>query len=106
MSTITAPAPAVKPAPKTRKRAAKPRPADTCRLFLTIRETVYRVARIRFDGCPEITHAYRLRKADDPAAYDVHVDGFGSHCTCGDHVHRHEGLDNTGCKHIRALRAW
>jgi hypothetical protein len=60
--------------------------------------------RLRIDA-PEITHAYRLRKADG-THHDVHADGSGAHCSCGDHTYRHEGIDAIGCKHIRSLRAW
>src|SRR5438270_6135841 len=99
MTTATASQPTTKP---TRTRKAKPAAPDTTRLFLSIRDQVYRVARLKAQD-PEIRLAYRLKRADGKAAHDVHVDGHGAHCTCGDHVHRHEGIDDLGCKHIRAL---
>src|SRR3954451_13426034 len=98
-STATATDPANKPSKPARTRKARPAAPDTTRLFLSIRDQVYRVARLKAQD-PEIRLGYRLRRADGKAAHDIHVDGHGAHCTCGDHVHRHEGIDDLGCKHV------
>jgi hypothetical protein len=55
---------------------------------------------------PTVARAYRLKRADGKATHDVHVDGHGAHCSCGDHTFRHEGIDGLGCKHVRSMRAW
>jgi hypothetical protein len=52
----------------------------------------------------EVRAAWRLAKADG-TAYDVHLDGHGVHCTCPDHVFKHEGRPAGPCKHGRALIA-
>src|SRR5829696_3643829 len=81
-------------------RKAKPKPADTCRLSVTIRGTTYGAHPIP----SEDGRAWRLRKADG-TTYDVAETPHGPTCDCGDQTYRHEGIDGTGCKHIRALRA-
>lgn len=74
--------------------------ADTCRLTLTIRGTVYAVRRV----ASEDGRAFRLGKRDGEA-HDVAETPYGPTCTCGDYVWRREHLDPAGCKHIRSLRA-
>ncbi len=73
---------------------------------LTIRDVEYHVQRLQpLD--PDVTHAYRLTKqAGNGDVYDVHHDQHGAHCTCPDFVYKREGLDPSGCKHVKALRAW
>jgi hypothetical protein len=49
--------------------------------------------------------AWRLAKrGGDGAVYDVAATAHGDTCTCPDQTYRHEGRDETGCKHIQALR--
>jgi hypothetical protein len=38
-------------------------------------------------------------------AYTVADTGDGATCDCPDFLFRHDGHDQTGCKHVRALRA-
>lgn len=50
------------------------------------------------------TKAFRLRKADG-TAYDVAQTVHGHTCDCPDRVFHRDGLDPTGCKHIKSLIA-
>jgi hypothetical protein len=80
------------------------RPArGTCRVSLTINGTEY-LAR----PLPTSRHAaqrvFRLRKADG-ATYHVSQHGHGAECDCPDFIFHRDGLDPTGCKHIKALAA-
>jgi hypothetical protein len=79
-------------------------PPDTTGLSLLVRETWYRVIRLKVQDS-DVTKAFRLRKPDG-TTYDVHVDQHGAHCTCASHEFKHEGIDGLGCKHIRSMRAW
>src|SRR4051812_17696362 len=91
-----------KPATTT-KTTSKPRPADTCRMTVTIRGESYTVRPVR-SQTPDIARAWRLRKADG-TIYDVCDTLYGASCDCADQVYRHEGKNDHGCKHCRALRA-
>jgi hypothetical protein len=88
---------------KATRTPAKPRPADVCRLTVTIRGESYTVRPIR-PGTSDVVRAWRLRKADG-TTYDVAETIHGASCECGDQTFRHEGQDQLGCKHIRSLRA-
>src|SRR5438046_2336357 len=70
---------APEPPPARPARKGKPKPAvpDTTRMFLSIRDQVYRVARLKVQD-QSVTHAYRLRRADGKATHDVHVDAHGA----------------------------
>jgi hypothetical protein len=48
--------------------------------------------------------AFRLLKSDG-ALYDVTQTLFGPQCDCPDFVFRRDGLDRSGCKHVKALVA-
>jgi hypothetical protein len=90
-------------ASKAPRKPARPRPADTCRLTVRIRGGVYTAHPIR----PEtsgVIRAWTLRKADGES-YTVADTIDGAICDCADFTFRHDGRDQTGCKHIRALRA-
>ena len=84
-------------------RTRKPRPADVCRLTVTIRGVAYGARPIRPET-PEVVRAWRLRRADG-TTYDVADTVDGQTCDCADQTFRHEGIDADGCKHLRALRA-
>ena len=71
------------------------------RLLLVINETVYGVRPIRCDPS-WAARAFRLNKADG-TLYDVAQTPFGPHCDCPDFIFRRDGLDPTGCKHVKAL---
>ena len=87
----------------TTRKAAKPKPVDTCRLTLTIRGTAYSARPIRPE-LPEVIRAWQLRKPDGES-YTVADTIDGATCDCAEFTFRHEGIDATGCKHFRALRA-
>ena len=83
----------------------KPRPPvhGTARLTLFVNGTAYNVRPIAVD--PSLaSQAYRLRKADG-TTYTVAMTEYGGSCTCGDYVFHRDGLDPTGCKHIKAMIA-
>lgn len=84
-------------------RKAKTTAPDTCRLTITIRGEHY-TARPLPASTGDVARVWRLRKADG-TTYDVADTADGATCECGDFVFRHDGLDQTGCKHVRALRA-
>jgi hypothetical protein len=87
----------------TKKKPAKPKPLDTCKLTVTIRGERY-TARPLTPGTSGVIRAWRLRKADG-TCYTVADTLDGASCECGDFHWRHEGQDHLGCKHVRALRA-
>jgi hypothetical protein len=87
----------------TRARQPRPKPADTCRLTLTIRGVLYAVRPLAVED-EDVSRAFSLRRADG-ASYTLADTVFGATCDCGDQTWRHEGKDATGCKHIRAARA-
>src|SRR4051794_37183161 len=73
---------------------------------LVIRDVEYHVERLDALAA-DITHAFRLTKqAGAGNVYDVHHDEHGSHCDCPDFVYKRDGLDPSGCKHVKALRAF
>jgi hypothetical protein len=90
-------------ATKSPRQPASPRPADVCRMTISIRGVSY-TAR---PNCPEssdVIRVWRLRKPDG-TVYTVADTIDGAMCDCADFTFRHEGHDQTGCKHVRALRA-
>jgi hypothetical protein len=52
----------------------------------------------------EARRLIRLRK-DDGAVYYVSEHEHGAECDCPDYIFHRDGLDPTGCKHIKALVA-
>jgi hypothetical protein len=94
-------------ATSTTRKPAKPRPADVCRLTITIRGVAYTARPLRPETS-NVIRAWRLRKPDGRApggSYTVADTSDGPTCDCADQTFRHEGIDATGCKQIRALRA-
>ena len=89
--------------PKPRRTKAKP--ADTCWLTLTIRGVDYLVRPLAVGDQGFAIKAFRLRKAGTGEIHDVAQTEHGPTCDCGDQTFRHEGIDDIGCKHIRAWRA-
>jgi hypothetical protein len=79
------------------------KPADTCRLTIHIRGTCYTARPIRPETS-DVVRAWRLRKPDG-TTYGVADTADGATCDCADFVFQHDGHDQTGCKHVRALRA-
>ena len=84
-------------------KPARARPADVCRLTITIRSVVYTARPIRPE-MSDVIRAWRLRKPDG-TVYSIADTIDGATCDCADFVYRHDGHDQTSCKHIRALRA-
>lgn len=78
---------------------------DTCRLTMTIRGADYRVRPIRNEAFAGIGRAWSLRKLGTAERHHVVETIDGPTCDCGDQTWRHEGRDEVGCKHLRALRA-
>ena len=70
-------------------------------LYLMIRRTLYAVSPLDCD--PSIAaKAFRLNKPDG-TLYDVAQTHHGHRCDCPDFVFRRDGLDPSGCKHVKAL---
>jgi hypothetical protein len=82
---------------------ARSKPADLCRMVVTIRGTDYTVKPLVVED-DDIRAAWTLRKADG-TEYTLSHGIYGAGCTCADQTFRHEGRDDSGCKHIRACRA-
>jgi hypothetical protein len=81
----------------------KHKPADTCNLIVRIRGVDYTARPVRPETS-DCIRAWRLRRPNGEA-YLVGETIDGATCECGDFVFRHEGNDQVGCKHVRALRA-
>jgi len=71
------------------------------RLDLTIGRTTYAIQPLAEKPCPG-SRAFRLVKGDG-TIYDVASTSHGPICDCPDYIFRRDGLDPTGCKHIKAL---
>ena len=84
--------------------ATNARKTHVARLTLSIDGIDYTVRPIasQIDG---ITKAFRLRKADGGAVYDVAHHGDCQTCTCGDFAYRRKDRNPRGCKHCLALTA-
>ena len=81
-----------------------PRPAaHKSQLLLVIDRTIYAVRPIDCDPS-EAVRAYRLNKPDG-TLYDIAQTRFGPQCDCPDFIFRRDGLDPSGCKHVKALVA-
>lgn len=76
---------------------------DTCRMVIVIRGESYTARPVR-DCTGDVARAWRLRKGDG-TAYTVADTTDGATCECADFTFRHQGHDQAGCKHIRAMRA-
>lgn len=75
--------------------------AGSSHLFLTINESLYRVERLACEP-DTVERAFRLNKVDG-TLYDVAQTRFGAQCDCPDFIFRRDGLDPSGCKHVKAL---
>jgi hypothetical protein len=53
---------------------------------------------------PAAQRLFRLRKADG-SVYHVAQHAYGAECDCPDFIFHRDGMDPTGCKHIKALAA-
>ena len=70
-------------------------------LYLRIQQTLYAVSPLECD--PSIAaKAFRLNKPDG-TLYDVAQTHHGHRCDCPDFIFRRDGLDPSGCKHVKAL---
>jgi hypothetical protein len=99
MTTVHQPPPPVKP---PARKPARP-PHGTARLTLAINGTCYGVHPVSAHAFAALK-VYRLRKADG-TAYHVSQQAYGCECECGDFVFHRAGLDQAGCKHVKALIA-
>jgi hypothetical protein len=72
-------------------------------LVLVIDRTLYGV-RVLGGESGEDARAFRLNK-EDGTLYDVAETRHGPRCDCADFVYRRDGLDPSGCKHVKALVA-
>jgi hypothetical protein len=85
-----------------RRASARPSSCSTD-LFLRINRTFYEVRALACD--PIIAdRAFRLNKADG-TFYHISQTRYGPHCDCPDFIFRRDGIDPTGCKHVKALVA-
>jgi hypothetical protein len=89
---------------KTAPARKAPKPA-TGRAGLTLRINGqnYKVVPIRDQDFGAI-RAFRLTKPDGEF-HDVSHQVYGHDCSCGDFVFRRDGIDESGCKHIKAAVA-
>ncbi|MBV8317158.1 MAG: hypothetical protein JOZ53_19630 [Planctomycetaceae bacterium] len=90
----------------TPSRVRRPRPArgaPSSRLILMINQTLYEIRPLACDSTIA-EKAYRLDK-EDGSVYDVSQTRHGPLCDCPDFVFRRDGLDPSGCKHVKALLA-
>ncbi|HEY2157668.1 MAG TPA: hypothetical protein VGH33_18710 [Isosphaeraceae bacterium] len=71
------------------------------RLVLTIDRAAYAIFALP-RALDRSRRAYRLIKADG-AVYDLSETRYGPSCDCPDYIFRRDGLDPSGCKHIKAL---
>jgi hypothetical protein len=74
------------------------------RLDLTIGSTTYAIEPLA-ETLLAGTRAFRLIK-NDGTIYDVAQTSYGPQCDCPDYLFRRDGLDPSGCKHIKALVGW
>ena len=86
--------------PRRPRAGSEARPFDF-RLDLTIGRTSYAIERLAEPYLPG-TRSFRLTKGDG-TMYDVAQTSYGPQCDCPDYIFRRDGLDPSGCKHIRAL---
>jgi hypothetical protein len=77
--------------------------ARSSRLFLRIHQTFYEVQALACDPIAA-EKAFRLNKSDG-TLYDVARTRHGLQCDCPDFIFRRDGIDPTGCKHVKALVA-
>ncbi len=72
-------------------------------LDLTIGQTRYAIEPVAVaSAAAPVARAFRLKKGDG-TIYDVAQTSHGPECDCPDYIFRRDGLDSSGCKHIKAL---
>jgi hypothetical protein len=71
-------------------------------LTITIRGVAYTARPLRPEAS-DVIRAWRLRKVDG-TTYTVADTCDGATYDCPDFLFRHDGRDQAGCKHVRALR--
>ena len=81
----------------------KRKTAVDCSLTVNINGDAYTARHIPTDS-PEVIKAWRLSKDESDDAYVVADTIDGATCECASYIFRHMGKDQTGCKHIQALR--
>ena len=81
------------------KRASK----VVCSITVRINGNAYTARHIPTDS-PEVIKAWRLSKEGSEDTYVVADTIDGATCECASYIFRHTGKDQTGCKHIQALR--
>jgi hypothetical protein len=81
----------------------KRKTAVDCSLTVNINGDAYTARHIPTDS-PEVIKAWRLSKDESDDAYVVADTIDGSTSECASYIFRHMGKDQTGCKHIQALR--
>jgi hypothetical protein len=74
---------------------------------LEINGTAYTVEQLLDFGQDEPGRlaGYRLTNQANAKVYDLDTTGELWRCDCGDFVHRRDGKDPKGCKHVAGLRA-
>lgn len=65
---------------------------------------VYRNPQPESPGCVLLWHVSGGREPYQVALEREQLGGLSWHCTCADHVYRHELMDRHVCKHVRALQ--
>lgn len=95
---MTGPSLSPREVPRRRVRPAR----GTCRVVVAINGVEY-VAR-PLPSRHAAQRVFRLRKADG-SSYHVSQHAYGLECDCPDFIFHRDGLDPTGCKHIKALAA-
>lgn len=74
-------------------------------LALAIGSNGYWIQPIDESPIADARRAFELRKHDGASYHVVECSG-GPQCSCPDFVFRRDGLDPSGCKHIKALRVF
>lgn len=98
------PTPPVEPVPVPRKPR---KPAHgVCSASVVINGVRYALKPVPCDR-EAARQCFELRKGHgtNEAVYHVSRHDYGAECTCPDFVYSRDGIDPTGCKHIKALLA-
>lgn len=90
-------------APVKSRKPARP-VHGVARLELVINTQGYVVRFLPTDPASGVSKLIYLRKLDGDG-YHVHRDGHGCGCTCPDFTFSRDGIDPSGCKHVKALVA-
>ena len=71
---------------------------------LEINGTAYTVEQLLGGEALELV-GYRLTNRASGKVYDVEITADAWRCDCPDFIHRRDGKDAKGCKHVAGLRA-